>query len=249
MPTPWERRQAQQPPADPTFDYKRPQIAGQVANTGANTVRTRVQTQGDVVDNQTKKALQPYVVTKAKNEAAITDFDVKERQRKAFEARMRAAQAIRGVLDKADKADSMARGSGGWFTTGGSGAFVRGLPKLLSAGTKAYDLANTIKPIDANMAIQNITEMRQNSPTGAAVGNVSDKDMELMRSTVASTDPDASNAEFIRNLNDVRTTYVRMLGQLDPKAKDEYMKAFHERYPNVGGSKVIHYDSQGRRIP
>ncbi|MEN9932959.1 MAG: hypothetical protein RIS17_1532 [Pseudomonadota bacterium] len=74
VPGGWQRgRQVGGPPADPTFEHKGPLAAGQVANTNANTGRTKVQTQGDITDNQTKRATQPAVVREANAKAAAAE--------------------------------------------------------------------------------------------------------------------------------------------------------------------------------
>lgn len=71
-------------------------------------------------------------------------------------------------------------------------------------GSDAWRMSTLIEPLEAYTAIQTLQTIRQNSPTGGALGNVSDKDLELLKTTYgrlkAATDP----ADFEYNMQRFR---------------------------------------------
>jgi len=79
------------------------------------------------------------------------------------------AENISGVATEASR--QVGAGTAGFFS-----------PLKWIGGTTAADLAGNLETIKSDAFVANITEMRQNSPTGGAVGNVSDKDLEMLQS-------------------------------------------------------------------
>jgi hypothetical protein len=63
--------------------------------------------------------------------------------------------------------------------------------------TDASRIRNKITSIQGDTAIKALTAMRLAAPTGAAVGNVSDKDMELFKASEGSLDPDTQTDKDI----------------------------------------------------
>ncbi len=70
-------------------------------------------------------------------------------------------------------------------TTNLSSGFVGSMTQIVP-GSPAADLDARLNTIRANIAFDQLQEMRQNSPTGGALGNVSDTDMALLQSTLGS---------------------------------------------------------------
>ena len=81
-----------------------------------------------------------------------------------------------------------------------------------------------METIKSDAFVSNITEMRQNSPTGGAVGNVSDKDLEMLQSLQTSFRQNLPPSELKRNLadyrrirnkvaNDAKKGFIRKYGQ------------------------------------
>ena len=222
-PKPWEINWGapqQSRPAPPAFIPGMQSPAKAAAETRAN--------QSQAMDAERLRIAQAAEARAAQNDS----LDIQGKRDKLNRAKAGAISASRVVLDQLDAIDKSIRGTGGWGLTGKSGDLMR---RWYGSGSDAYDLQAAIKTIDANTAISNLSEMRQNSPTGGAVGNVSDKDMELLKSTVANLDPNQSQNTFIERLNATRKHYVRVLGQLDPKAAGAYLQEFQRRYPQVGG--------------
>lgn len=108
------------------------------------------------------------------------------------------------------KADSVlsqvesALANAGFWETGLTGA-VRGL----IPGNDAYDLRATIDSLKANLSFDQIAEMRANSPTGGALGSVSDNELKLLGAAVANLDANQSQEQIRKSLKAIQTHYTR----------------------------------------
>lgn len=96
---------------------------------------------------------------------------------------------------------------------------IRGFVAAKIPGTKARDLSGKLDTIGANVAFARLQKMREESPTGGAVGNVSDTDMRLLKSTIAALDQSLSKKELQKNLTKVVDVYSRILVKL-PGGRD-----------------------------
>lgn len=116
----------------------------------------------------------------------------------------RAAAAERAASDALSKANialdtvDLAMDSTNWATAGLAGTldWVPGSPPKRLAG-----YLNTIR---ANVAFNELQQMRRNSPTGGALGNVSNADMSLLQSTLATLDQQASPEDLRRALATIK---------------------------------------------
>lgn len=88
-------------------------------------------------------------------------------------------------------------------TTGMMSGFVRIAPVL---GQDAVDMAATIDAIGSGISLENLNQMRQASPTGGALGNVSDKQSGLLAEAFGSLRQDMSKELFLYNLARVENT-------------------------------------------
>lgn len=82
-------------------------------------------------------------------------------------------------------------------------------------GTDALALRATINTLQSNISFDKLQKMRAESPTGGALGNVSDRDLALLASTVASLDADQPQAQLVENLNTVKASYARLRALLE----------------------------------
>lgn len=114
-----------------------------------------------------------------------------------------AAKVLSGkiVLDKLDEALQMAERIPSATSFGGAVSSA-------VAGTPGYDLAQTLAPIKANIAFDRLQEMRNNSPTGGSLGNVTEQDMKLLQASMGSLEQSQSKPQFIKNLKAVRDIYM-----------------------------------------
>lgn len=98
------------------------------------------------------------------------------------------------VLEKIKEAKQKA----GWGETGLAGQLMSNV-----GGTNAKDLRTILDTIGANIGFDELQQMRANSPTGGALGNVSDTENKLLQSVKGSIDQAQSNDQFKKSITDV----------------------------------------------
>lgn len=128
------------------------------------------------------------------------------------------------LLDRAEKQ------ANGW-TTG-----IMGDKFSAIAGTPQYDLKKTLDPILASIGFNKLQDMRNNSPTGGALGQVSERELNFLQSTIASLDQAQSEEQFRFGLRLVRQAYERY-----KQAAEDALKKDAERVREIRGK----YDSGG----
>lgn len=142
------------------------------------------------------KAAETRAVEEAKA-GVKRDADAPKRVAK-YEQALSTAQNV-GV--SIDKALGMADDFG---TTGFVGARLRGFE-----GSGAFDLSAEIETIKANLGFDRLQQMRDNSPTGGALGQVAIQELIALQSTVANLNPDQSAPQLKDNLERIRGHYSR----------------------------------------
>lgn len=108
--------------------------------------------------------------------------------------------AAGNVISAIGRARELAETSGG--TTGLQGQIFRGI-----GGTRARDLDALVDTISSNIGFDRLQQMRDNSPTGGALGQVSEMELRLLMAVVASLDTSQSQEQFLENLDRVETKY------------------------------------------
>jgi hypothetical protein len=159
--------------------------------------------------------------TKAKEQASKANL----RQRNAAEN----AQSVISFIDAA-----LPEVSG---LTAGVGAAV--LSKL--PATDARDLSAKIDTIKANIGFDRLQQMRQESPTGGALGQVAVKELDFLQSVRGSLDNWQSPAELKKNLGIVRKSYERFMmanAGFDPDTKED-REAFYAQAGTPAGTETI----------
>lgn len=86
-----------------------------------------------------------------------------------------------------------------WKTTGFIGWALSKIPS-----TDAYDLAKDLDTIKANIGFDKLDQMRQSSPTGGALGQVSERENTLLQQVWGSVDQAQSREEFERAIANVQ---------------------------------------------
>lgn len=71
-------------------------------------------------------------------------------------------------------------------------------------GSTAYNLSETLNTIKANLGFAKLQQMREASPTGGALGQVSDFENKLLQSTFGSLEQAQGNEQLVRNLYRVK---------------------------------------------
>jgi hypothetical protein len=99
------------------------------------------------------------------------------------------------VLEKVGEAERLA----GKTTTGYVGSKLGQI-----AGSDAYNLRQTADTIKANLSFEVLRAMKAASPTGGALGAISQRELDLLGNTIASIDPNQSEAQLRANLAKVK---------------------------------------------
>lgn len=141
-----------------------------------------------------------------------------EKARPKIEAALEGAFSKDDLLDKSiDDAMNMA----GWNTTGFIGQKFSGI-----GGTEAHDLQQTLATIKANVGFDRLQEMRANSPTGGALGSVSENENRLLQSVWGSVEQSQSADQLKRNLERLRKQKKESWARI----MDAYEKDYGTRY-------------------
>ena len=161
-------------------------------------VRTRVSTKSgpDPEMADLKKQLVQSQIDANKNRVNLANDKLVQTEDKRKLAAERSAQNASRVSQVVDDAIKQS----GFWTTGLVGSGLRRVP-----GSPAYDLEKTVNTIKANLGFDQLSQMRQASPTGGALGNVSNKEIDFLQSVVANLDPNQSRPQLLKNLNAVKT--------------------------------------------
>ena len=91
-------------------------------------------------------------------------------------------------------------------TTGIGGSVLKNIP-----GTPANTLSGQLDVLKARVAVKNINQMRMASPTGGALGNVSDKDMAKMEKMEGDLEQSRDSRELLYNIQRMKRAYNHLL--------------------------------------
>lgn len=157
------------------------------------------------------------------------DIEVKREQARA-EAKVTAEMKLEQNFPKAREALKSAEA--GWKVVDRSidkaltqiGTFTTGFGSLLNAvpGTPAHDLLNTLQTIKANIGFDKLQEMRNASPTGGALGQVSEMENRLLQSVRGALEASQSPEQLRANLLQIKKDLAAL--------KIERRKAFETDY-------------------
>lgn len=87
--------------------------------------------------------------------------------------------------------------------TGLPGSLVSAVP-----GTRAFDAKSLVDTVKANVGFNKLQAMREASPTGGALGQVSERENILLQSTIQNLEQSQSQAQFLENLAIVEETFL-----------------------------------------
>jgi len=112
------------------------------------------------------------------------------------------------------------------------------------AGTDAYDLNQLLTGIQANLGFDRLQQMRENSPTGGALGNVSERETALLQATWGSLVQSQSKEQFLQNLSRLRQIKAQFV-QLKRQAYEADVKRFGAgAVPNPDTGQMVTPGSQ-----
>lgn len=88
--------------------------------------------------------------------------------------------------------------------TGGVGAALSYIP-----GSDAADVERLTKTLQGNIAFKKLSDMKAASPTGGALGAISERELDLLASSLGSIDPKLSFFLFKQNLDEIENVLSR----------------------------------------
>lgn len=109
-----------------------------------------------------------------------------------------------------------------WSTTGTAGELQAIVP-----GSPAYDLRANIDTLLADAGFRELQDMRDSSPTGGALGQVTERELELLQSRITAIKASQSEPQLRRNLQRFKEQLKKSLAA----AKDAYYQTYGE-YPS-----------------
>jgi hypothetical protein len=219
-------------------------LLGQIYKTYAFDRGTEYGAQGiQQIDNYVKttggiKATQEGMAKQAEKEAEL-------RVKREAERPKRMASLISAVDSGSNLMGTIAtaREQASKFTTGAFGAATSMIPQ-----TPAYDLKQTVNTIKANIGFDKLQRMRDESPTGGALGQVSEMENRLLQSSIAAVEQAQSKGQFLRNLDIVERQYKRSIENLKRAYKADYgtlegfpFEVYGEGLSAMGGSLANKY--------
>jgi len=93
-----------------------------------------------------------------------------------------------------------------WFTTGTPGRIAANLSE-----SPAAELRRQVDVLKSNATIENLTAMRQASPTGGALGSVTEKEGAMLAAAAGAIDPNASKPDVEKALDTYERTLLRVI--------------------------------------
>lgn len=109
-------------------------------------------------------------------------------------------KGIDSVVEEVDKAVKLAKE--GTLATGIPGAITSKVP-----GSPAYNLRKRLDTVKANLGFDKLQQMRDSSPTGGALGSITDRELDLLQATLTNLDPNMGDEELIAGLEKVKKHY------------------------------------------
>ena len=164
----------------------------------------------NIFDNQgnfTSQELIPGSPAALKIEAAQSKVEAQER-----------ASAQRGSIVSQHAAGIRASMEEAIFPVSGLFSVTQDIP-----GTAAHDIAKRIDTLQAIAGFDQLNQMRAQSPTGGALGQVSERELTFLQSVIGSLELSQSKGQFLENLARVEATFNEIVhggGEPQPRAAD-----------------------------
>lgn len=203
-----------------------------------------VGSQRSAVTDLQRQLLQDKIDTQRQK---VSDLEDKKKNAQANEEAK--AQNVIGIIDNVLPKIS------GVNTAGVAGKALSFVP-----GSDAYDVARNIETIKANIGFKELSDMRQASPTGGALGQVAVQELNFLQAAVSNLDVGQSPQQLRDNLAKVRKHYTRWLattrGEIPPEDKESTSAASGKTVKRTGvvqsgpnaGKRVIEYTDGTREF-
>jgi hypothetical protein len=146
------------------------------------------------------ETLRMEVIPGSKTDLALKDKEQKEGRRAESAQRSGAI-----VIEDIGRIENLVKNSN-LPTTGMGATFLSNIP-----GTGAADVNKLLEGLRANISFDRLNQMRQESATGGALGNVTVRELELLAATYGSLEQSQSKDQFTTNLRRLRKVYMDII--------------------------------------
>jgi len=109
-------------------------------------------------------------------------------------------------------------------------------------GTPAYDLSQTLQTVKANIGFDALNAMRQSSPTGGALGQVSERELGYLQSVLSSLEQAQSPSQLQENLSIAETQIEESWKRIADAYQQDYGEPMQEQEKQV---KFTTYATKG----
>ncbi|SDG34484.1 hypothetical protein [Pelagibacterium luteolum] len=163
-----------------------------------------------------------------------------ERERSQAQAAQRSEQTARAatiVLDDINRAREIVK-SDNFFNP--SVGFGSGLARNVE-GSNATNLFQLTQTIRGNIGFDRLQQMRESSPTGGALGNVTEQELATLQSVLGSLDQSQNEQQFLYNLDRLEEIYGGIMRKAAayPNAAEF---GFGSGSPGGAGGGVVDYN-------
>jgi hypothetical protein len=177
--------------------------------------------------------LRKMQIAEAKRKEAA-DEEAKKRKQEQYNFRVvNQYNSAQNVIDQIDESIEMANAVG---STGLIGATVALVP-----GTPQFDLSQKLSTILANIGFDRLQQMREESPTGGALGQVAVQELVALQNSIASLSQKQSGEQLAANLKRVKQKYSTFATALEKDfnkiPKDPSQMTEEEILQELGGRK------------
>lgn len=92
---------------------------------------------------------------------------------------------------------------------------VLGTPMSMVPGSEASDVRGILDTVKANIGFDRLQKMREESPTGGALGQVSNLELGLLNATLGNIDANTlSKGELVKNLDRLENVYTQIIQKI-----------------------------------
>lgn len=123
-----------------------------------------------------------------------------EANTKAYQAFQADREQMGAIMENIDAADTLINN---W--TAGAGSLLDSIP-----ATQARDLKARMETVRANIGFDKLNEMRQTSPTGGALGQVTERELNFLQSVRGSLDTGQSPDQLRQTLQEIKASLQRL---------------------------------------
>jgi len=142
-------------------------------------------------------------------------------------------KSAQNVINTIDRATNLVTGSK-LPTTGLVGTYLSKIP-----GTEATNLEKLVTTIKANAAFDRLQAMRNASPTGGALGQVSNQEENMLSASIANLEQSQTREQFLYNLQVVKQNYHDIV---------HGPGSYEKTYGKIGAQQAVAAPPSARRL-